>query len=248
MDKRAIKQKLFQLTEGVFRSIADVILLELWLMGDLLMHPTDISMRSMLHKISENLDHLDHKSIYNSIRNAKRKKLVIGKGILTRAGKNRIETLLPGFYPSSLWNGQWEVVIFDIPEKERRKRDILRVYLKSENFGKLQESVWISPSRHSEELANLTKELRIRPYVLVAYTPKIGEEQVKNLADRIWGITEINQQYQRYLAEYRQSGDKFGAITQFLSTYNRDPKLPKQLLPSDWKGEEAFRLYQKYRR
>lgn len=43
------------------------------------------------------------------------------------------------------WNKKWRVVIFDIPEKYKRVRDIFRLRLKQLNLYKLQESVYVSP-------------------------------------------------------------------------------------------------------
>ncbi len=40
---------------------------------------------------------------------------------------------------------RWIMVMFDIPEKERRKRDLLRSILKSLKFKEFQKSVWICP-------------------------------------------------------------------------------------------------------
>ncbi len=43
------------------------------------------------------------------------------------------------------WDGKWRVVIFDIPEKKKILRDIIRDHLKAVGFKKLQNSVFISP-------------------------------------------------------------------------------------------------------
>jgi len=40
---------------------------------------------------------------------------------------------------------KYEMVIFDIPEKKRKLRNELRLYLKKLGYRKLQQSVWISP-------------------------------------------------------------------------------------------------------
>ena len=43
------------------------------------------------------------------------------------------------------WDKKWRVVIFDIPEKYRRVRDIFRSRLRQLSLYQLQESVYISP-------------------------------------------------------------------------------------------------------
>ncbi|KKR33084.1 MAG: PaaX domain protein [Candidatus Gottesmanbacteria bacterium GW2011_GWA2_41_12] len=43
------------------------------------------------------------------------------------------------------WDKKWRVIIFDIPEKYRRVRDIFRMRLKQLDLYPLQESVFVSP-------------------------------------------------------------------------------------------------------
>ena len=43
------------------------------------------------------------------------------------------------------WDRRWRFVVFDIPEKERKMRDLLRQCLKNWDFYKLQASVFVSP-------------------------------------------------------------------------------------------------------
>lgn len=54
------------------------------------------------------------------------------------------------------WDGKWRIVIFDIWEKSRKKRDFLRNELAEFGFIKLQNSVWITPYE-CEEYVNLLK-------------------------------------------------------------------------------------------
>ena len=54
------------------------------------------------------------------------------------------------------WDGRWRVVIFDIKEMSRHKRDQLRLQLQQFNFHRLQHSVWVSPYE-CEELIFMIK-------------------------------------------------------------------------------------------
>lgn len=54
------------------------------------------------------------------------------------------------------WDGKWRIVIFDIWEKSRKKRDFLRNELAEFGFIRLQNSVWITPY-DCEEYVNLLK-------------------------------------------------------------------------------------------
>jgi phenylacetic acid degradation operon negative regulatory protein len=43
------------------------------------------------------------------------------------------------------WDGRWRILIFDVPENQRQKRDMLRAKLTDLGFHQLQKSVWITP-------------------------------------------------------------------------------------------------------
>ena len=43
------------------------------------------------------------------------------------------------------WDGLWRVVVFDIPEKHKRMRDMFRMRLVQLGMYQLQESVYVSP-------------------------------------------------------------------------------------------------------
>ena len=62
------------------------------------------------------------------------------------------------------WDGKWRIVIFDISEKQRRGRNLIRRELKWLGFKELQKSVWIFPYDVELELKDLidvlTKELK----------------------------------------------------------------------------------------
>ncbi|MEK7480761.1 MAG: hypothetical protein AAB604_01500 [Patescibacteria group bacterium] len=55
------------------------------------------------------------------------------------------------------WNGKWWMVIFDIQERHRTKREALRGFFKRLGFLQLQKSVWIQPYDCRDEI-NLLRE------------------------------------------------------------------------------------------
>ncbi len=54
------------------------------------------------------------------------------------------------------WDGKWRIVMFDIPEKKRKIRGLLRDSLKRMGFLQIQGSVWIYPYP-CEEIVTLIK-------------------------------------------------------------------------------------------
>lgn len=72
------------------------------------------------------------------------------------------------------WDGKWRIVIFDIPEINKRIRQVLRETLKVLEFWPLQKSVWISKKDYTKELRKWVRELGLSQYVLIFETGDLG--------------------------------------------------------------------------
>ncbi|MEK7542294.1 MAG: hypothetical protein AAB524_01175 [Patescibacteria group bacterium] len=66
------------------------------------------------------------------------------------------------------WDGNWRIIIFDIVQPQRIKREALRGFLKRLNLYPLQKSVWVHPYNCKDEIGLLReffalseKELRV---------------------------------------------------------------------------------------
>lgn len=75
------------------------------------------------------------------------------------------------------WDGQWRFLFFDIPEKRRGARDILRAKLKSLGFFRFQKSVWIFPFEYEKEIDVICEYLDLAPYVM-SFTVKIKTDRI----------------------------------------------------------------------
>lgn len=62
-------------------------------------------------------------------------------------------------------DGKWQMIIFDIPEKKRHLRDLLRKYLHILGYQMLQKSIWISPYDILKETEEILKKYNLDPYV-----------------------------------------------------------------------------------
>lgn len=71
-------------------------------------------------------------------------------------------------------DGRLRLVIFDIPEKERQKRDRLRELLISSGFEILQKSVWLGKRPLSEEMVRKMKDYNLKNYVHIFEVTKKG--------------------------------------------------------------------------
>lgn len=73
------------------------------------------------------------------------------------------------------WDGVWRLVIFDIPEKHRRVRNILRRRLKEWGFKQWQKSLWASKKPLTAHLRSLVKKLGIEEWVLVIESSNVKD-------------------------------------------------------------------------
>jgi DNA-binding transcriptional regulator PaaX len=100
---------------------------------------------------------------------------------LTQKGLKRInyyKAMRVSFMPQDKnWDGLWRIIIFDIPEKNRESRNILRDKIKSWHCYKLQNSVFVTPYVCEKELQILCEALLIQKYVHVITASKLGTAQ-----------------------------------------------------------------------
>ncbi len=114
---------------------------------------------------------LSYKDFYNTLYRLKQQELLSGsnqKLAITPEGQK----LLSRHNPTR--DGVWKLVIFDIPEKQKYVRVVLRAKLKALNFKKWQNSIWISPYVLDEEIEKELKELGKKFFVRLIQTKNIN--------------------------------------------------------------------------
>jgi len=87
---------------------------------------------------------------------------------ITQKGKERIlrfELEKLKILKPNKWDGKWRVVIFDIPEKKKLGREVLREKLKDLGFVRLQNSVFIYPYECEDEIDFIKKIFGLSPFV-----------------------------------------------------------------------------------
>lgn len=99
----------------------------------------------------------------------------IGSDYLKQFKQRKKEKSIMEINPVKIkWDGKWRVVVFDIPEKNRRVRQALRMGLRMLEFKPLQKSVWVSKVDCMKELRKYIRELSLSTYVLVFETKDLG--------------------------------------------------------------------------
>src|SRR3989338_6307072 len=78
------------------------------------------------------------------------------------------------------WDGEWRIVIFDIPDRFKMAREALRKKIKDLGFIKLQESVFVFPYECEDEINFIVEVFLIRPFVrFVRVKSFTNEEQIR---------------------------------------------------------------------
>lgn len=94
---------------------------------------------------------------------------------LTTIGKNKLEDLknFSEIEPPKA-DGISRLVMFDIPESERKKRDLLRIGLVAANYKQLQKSVWLGYNPLPESFIKFLDELKLKNKVHIVSVNKLG--------------------------------------------------------------------------
>ena len=158
------------------------------------------------------------------------------------------------------WDGQWRLVLFDLPNEKSKLRNQLRNQLRQRGFGWLQDSVWISPDPLDTGKAQLAGSLvNVESLLFLKARPDAGESDAEIVAGA-WDFERINQLYADHLKVLLSCPTKAvrdeAAAKLFREWAERerltwqaavaeDPLLPEPLLPPGYLGREAWRARKK---
>lgn len=147
-------------------------------------------------------------------------------------------------------------LMFNIPEKQRLARDIIRVFLKKVGFGQLHNAVWISYKKYDKELDKIIEVLKIKNKT-ISFSVKITSlETVKIIKLCQWNLSEIKKDYNEFIKvakKFLASKNKKkiparNLVYQLAVIVRKDPLIPFEYYPKDFFGKTAFELYYKIRK
>ena len=96
------------------------------------------------------------------------------KKLQERQQKQKEKVLLNKKVSNEKWDGKWRIVVFDIPEVNKRIRGVLRETLKVLEFKPLQRSVWISKNNFTTDLREWVNDLGLSDFILIFETKDLG--------------------------------------------------------------------------
>jgi phenylacetic acid degradation operon negative regulatory protein len=155
------------------------------------------------------------------------------------------------------WDGKWRLLIFDLPARQTVLRQKLWRWLRSQRFGYLQQSVWISPDPVDGTVLPL-KHLKLSPerFTVIEGRP-VPPDRDHDLVEGAWDFATINLLYSKVMAlckavsQWSESGKPtVGQRRQWLThqrqawleAVSMDPLLPLELYPDSYQGKRAYEL------
>lgn len=110
-----------------------------------------------------------------------------GQPVVILTDKGKVEILKYNIadleiVPMKKWDGKWRIVIFDIPDKYKPARELIRQCLKNMGFYQFQESVFINPHRCQKEIKYLREILEVPHTIKYLRADMIeNEEELKEI-------------------------------------------------------------------
>ncbi len=156
---------------------------------------------------------------------------------LSQRGREKVAELWPHFAKASWgkpqWNQKWRVVVFDIPEKYRGLRGVLRRFLKSVGFVGWQRSLWLTPFKIEEEVRAFLEASRLAEMAILMEATNLGMKE-RELADKAWNLAGLTHRYEELALECKQAEKVTRKIKgYFAKAVFGDPWLPEELLSKD---------------
>ena len=141
----------------------------------------------VIKAVGQEWQRINDRALNNAIRSLYRSKLVSEREnpdgsltmVLTEKGKEKAITFdidKMEIKKPKIWDKKWRMVIFDIPEKKRTARDILRETLKQLGFYEFQKSVFAHPYPCKDEMDYLIEYYNIRPHTRIVTAMELDNE------------------------------------------------------------------------
>jgi phenylacetic acid degradation operon negative regulatory protein len=151
------------------------------------------------------------------------------------------------------WDETWVVLLVSVPESQRDLRHRLRTQLTWVGFGSPMPGAWISPHRHREADAKQIVATLIPDAPAMSFVGRCGQlGSEDDLVARAWDLTDLEDRYERFIDEFTGIAPPTGPAalyqqTRLVHEWRRfpllDPQLPRRLLPANWSGLTAARLF-----
>ncbi|GMA51363.1 PaaX family transcriptional regulator [Alicyclobacillus contaminans] len=186
---------------------------------------------------------------------------------LSEKGKRRILDGVTRVYDweDPRWDRNWQVVSCNLLDMDKDLRDAVQKELQWMGFGSLGRGIWISPHPRYAQLKQMMDEYQVQARVHVFTGAYEGLGSALDLVEQAWNLAEIEEKYEAFLLEFgpryqrvHQSSiqgslserDAFVERALLVHEFRKflfvDPRLPRELLPANWAGERARKLFKDF--
>jgi phenylacetic acid degradation operon negative regulatory protein len=154
--------------------------------------------------------------------------------------------------------GNWTVLWHQIAEDQRLQRSRLARRLRFLGFGSVQDSVWVSPHDHSQEVVRLLGELDVAE-VATVFVARVAEpDGLASLVGRAWDLSDLADRYEAFVEEFSPylrararralaDSEAFLVRTRLIHLFRGfpplDPELPEELAPLSRARTRAVRTF-----
>ena len=153
------------------------------------------------------------------------------------------------------WDGIWRAVVYDLPSKNEGLRSRLYRALKSNGFGNLQRSVWITPDPLTRFQKLFRGDNQVKTFICLESKP-CGGERDKDIVLGAWKWREIDALYRHHRGVLQalpklspsKSPDPDELLewgrrerTAWKTVIENDPLLPEALLPRGYLGKRVWK-------
>jgi phenylacetic acid degradation operon negative regulatory protein len=147
------------------------------------------------------------------------------------------------------WDGRWLLVMARVPDSDRSARHLLRTRLGWAGLGSPAPGIWVTT--HTERTGEVESVLKAAGVAdaQIFVAEHRGGGQLATLVAQAWDLTEIEQRYERFLGQFAvaATADPLTSLIELVHAWRRfpslDPGLPAHLLPGQWSGARAARLF-----
>lgn len=163
------------------------------------------------------------------------------------------------------WDGRWHLAAFTIGEDSRVRRDHLRDELVALGGVRLMGGLYLSAFAWEPVVRAAAADLGVESMITLSSTSDLkvgGERDPAALAARFWPLDSLGVAYGDFVARFGPTIDALESMRRrrehledstflpaaiemsvaFQSCFERDPLLPRELLPDPWSGAQAREL------
>ncbi|MYW05102.1 PaaX family transcriptional regulator C-terminal domain-containing protein [Streptomyces sp. SID3343] len=151
------------------------------------------------------------------------------------------------------WSGHWQQLLLRPPTGEREARSVVEEQLAFEGFGDLGRGVWIAADPGGvDALRALLAERDLTEHATWMTSTVCDAERERALVEQAWDLAAVRTVLADFVDRFTGATaatdeEAFVLRTRLVHawrlTFERDPRLPAALLPTDWPGPTATTLF-----